>query len=101
MALHWARYIVGSPQSGQPKDSTVVSIQRLKGRVNPKTPRLGQPKDIKFVFAASPVNHIIKSNSKDWLAQNQDNVYEWRELSICRLLFQWASTIIIEISVSI
>jgi hypothetical protein len=47
----------------------------------------GQPKDITFVFAASPVNYIIKSNSKDWLTRNQDNVYEWRDLSICGLLF--------------
>ena len=47
----------------------------------------GQPKDIKFVFAASPVNHITKSNSKVWLTLNQDNVYEWRDLSICGLLF--------------
>jgi hypothetical protein len=27
------------------------------------------------------------------LAWNQDNVSEWRDMSIRRLLFQWASTI--------
>jgi hypothetical protein len=26
------------------------------------------------------------------LAQNQDNVYKWNDMSICELLFQWART---------
>jgi hypothetical protein len=30
---------------------------------------------------------------KDWLARNQDNVSKWGDMSICRLLFQWPSTI--------
>jgi len=33
-----------------------------------------------------------------WLAQNQDNVSEWCDMSISRLLFQWASTIKIQLS---
>jgi hypothetical protein len=33
----------------------------------------------------------LTSMSKDWLAQNQDNVPEWRDMSTCGLLFQWAS----------
>ena len=35
---------------------------------------------------------------KDWLAQNQDNMSEWGDMSIRRLLFQWASTIQIQLS---
>jgi hypothetical protein len=31
--------------------------------------------------------------SKDWLTRNQDNVSEWDDMSIRRLLFQWANTI--------
>jgi hypothetical protein len=31
---------------------------------------------------------LVKSKKKDWLAQNQDNVSEWGEMSICGLLFQ-------------
>jgi hypothetical protein len=37
--------------------------------------------------------------SKDWLARNQDNVSEWGDMSIRGLLFQWTSTIQIELSV--
>jgi hypothetical protein len=33
------------------------------------------------------------------LARNQDNVSEWGEISIRELLFQWASTIKIQLSV--
>jgi hypothetical protein len=30
----------------------------------------------------------LRGNSKDWLAWNQDNVSEWRDMSIHGLLFQ-------------
>jgi hypothetical protein len=33
------------------------------------------------------------------LAQNQNNVSKWSNMSIRRLLFQWASTIKIQLSV--
>ena len=35
------------------------------------------------------------------LAQNQDNVYEWSDMSISRLLFQSASTIKIKLRVGL
>jgi hypothetical protein len=31
----------------------------------------------------------IKVKDKDWLARNQNNVCEWGDMSIRRLLFQW------------
>jgi hypothetical protein len=31
--------------------------------------------------------------NKDWLAWNRENLSEWGDMSICWLLFQWASTI--------
>jgi hypothetical protein len=38
----------------------------------------------------------------DWLAQNQDNVLEWSDISIHRLLFQWvSSTIKIQLGVGL
>jgi hypothetical protein len=40
-----------------------------------------------------------RSKSKDWLARNQDNVSEWSDTSPVGLLFQWASTIKIQLSV--
>jgi hypothetical protein len=30
----------------------------------------------------------LRRKSKDWLAQNQNNVSEWSDMSTCRLLFQ-------------
>jgi hypothetical protein len=40
-----------------------------------------------------------RSKSKDWLARNQDNVSKWSDTSPVGLLFQWASTIKIQLSV--
>ena len=31
---------------------------------------------------------VLRSKGKDWLAQNQDNVSEWSDMSIHGLLFQ-------------
>jgi len=32
------------------------------------------------------------------LVRNQNNVFEWSDMSTCRLLFQWASTIKIQLN---
>jgi hypothetical protein len=52
-------------------------------RVNPKT-KIG-------ICCFSSKHTALRSKSKDWLAQNQDNVSEW-------LLFQWASSIKMQLS---
>jgi len=44
-------------------------------------------------------NATLRRESKDGLARNQDNVLEWDDMSIGGLLFQWASTIQIQLSV--
>jgi len=43
----------------------------------------------------------LKRKGKDWLALNQDNVSEWIDMSSRGLLFQWASTIQIRLSVQV
>jgi hypothetical protein len=40
----------------------------------------------------------LRRKSKEWLARNQDNVSEWDDMSIRGLLFQWTSTIKIQLS---
>jgi hypothetical protein len=35
----------------------------------------------------------LRSKSKDWLARNLDNVFQWSSISTVLLLFQWTSTI--------
>ena len=41
----------------------------------------------------------MRRKSKDWLARNQENVFEWGDMYIRGLLFQWPSTIKIQLSV--
>jgi hypothetical protein len=58
----------------------------------------GQTKVFK-ICSFSNKHSSLRRKSKDWLARNQDNVSEWSDMSIHRLLIQWASTIKIQQSV--
>ncbi len=63
-------------------------------------PRVGQIKDYNIGICCFSAKHVaLWSKNKDWLAQNQNNVSEWGNMSIPGLLFQWASTIQIQLSV--
>ena len=56
-------------------------------------PWSGQTKDYKIgICCFSAKLPALRRKSKDWLAWNQDNVSEWGNMSICRLLFQLGST---------
>ena len=56
----------------------------------------GQTKHYMIVIGwFSPKHAALRRKSKDWLAQN--NVLEWSDMSTRGLLFQWASTIKIQI----
>jgi hypothetical protein len=51
----------------------------------------GQNKDyIIGICCFSSKHSALRSKSKDWWAQNQNNVSEWSEMSTHRLLFQLA-----------
>ena len=59
-----------------------------------------QTKDYKIgICCFSAKNTALRSKSKDWLARNQNNVSEWNDMSIRGLLFQWSSTIKIQLRV--
>ena len=63
-------------------------------------PRSGQTKDYKIGICCFSAKHIaLRRKSKIWLTRNQDNVSEWGGMSIRGLLFQWGSTIKIQLSV--
>jgi hypothetical protein len=63
-------------------------------------PRSGQAKYFKIGIWCFSANHTtLRRKSQDWLAWNQDNVSECGDMSIHRLLFQWASTIKSQLSV--
>jgi hypothetical protein len=62
-------------------------------------PRSGQTNDYKLGICFLSAKHAaLRRKSKDWLDRNQDNVSEWSDMSIRGLLFQWASTIKIQLS---
>jgi hypothetical protein len=51
--------------------------------------RSGQTKNYKIgmcSFSDRPAT--LRRKNKDWLARNQDNVFEWGDMSICGLLSQ-------------
>jgi len=51
------------------------------------------------IFFIWPKNEAIRSKSKDWFIRNQDSVSGWNDMSTHGLLFQWASTIKVQLSV--
>jgi hypothetical protein len=53
--------------------------------------------NIKIILSAKHASLLRKS--KDCLARNQNNVPEWSDISTRGLLFQWASTIQIQLNV--
>ena len=60
--------------------------------------RSGQIKDYKVGVCCFSVKHTaLRRKNKDWFSRNQDNVFEWEDISIRVLLFQWASTIKIQL----
>ena len=59
-----------------------------------------QTKDYKIGICCFSTKHAaLRRKSKDWLARNQNNVFEWGDMSIRELLFQWASTMKIQLGV--
>jgi len=63
-------------------------------------PRSGQTKDYQIGMCCFSAKHAaLRRKSRYWLAQNQDGVSEWGDMSIRRLLFQWSSSIKIQLSV--
>ena len=60
----------------------------------------GQTKDYKIGICYFSTKHAaLRSKSKNWLARNQDNVSEWAICLPHGQLFQWASTIKIQLVV--
>ena len=61
-------------------------------------PQSGQTKDYKIGICYFSAKHAaLSSKSKYWFARNQNNVSEWSDMSTRGLLFQWASTIKIQL----
>jgi hypothetical protein len=62
-------------------------------------PRSGQIKDYKTGICCFSAKHTaLRSKTKDWLTRDQNNVSKLGDICIRGLLFQWASTIKIQLS---
>jgi hypothetical protein len=67
----------------------VVSVLASSAVDDGFKPRSGQTKDYKIGICCFSAKHTaLRRKSKDWLAQNQNNVSEWSDMSIRELLFQ-------------
>ena len=67
----------------------MVSVLALSAVDRGFEPWSGQTKDYKIGICCFHAKHAaLRRKSKDWLAQNQDNVSEWGDMSIRGLLFQ-------------
>ena len=78
------------------------SVCVLASRVTDRgfEPRSDQTQDYKIAMCCFSAKHAaLRRKNNNWLARNQDNVSEWDEISIRGLLFQWASTITIHLTV--
>ena len=65
-------------------------------------PRSGQTKDYEIGMCCFSAKHAaLRRKSKDWLTRNQNSVSEWGDMSTRQLLFQWVSTIKMQLSVLI
>ena len=52
-------------------------------------PRSGQTKDYKIGICCFSAKHAsLRRKSKDWFARNQNNVFEWSDISTRGLFFQ-------------
>ena len=92
------KYPFISPCDNQNFDTVLASSAVDRGFVR----RSGQTKDYKIgICCFFPKHAALRRKSTDWLPRNQNNVSECGEMSICLLLFQWDSTIKIQLSVLI
>jgi hypothetical protein len=67
--------------------TVIVSVLALSAIDCGYEPRSGQTKEYKIgICCFSAKNASLKRKSKDWLAQNGNNVSEWSDMSTCWLL---------------
>ena len=81
-------------------DAVMVSVLSSSAVYRGFEPRPGQTKDYKIGICCLFAKHAALTRKfKNWLAWNLDNVSKWGDMSTLGLLFQWVSTIKIQISV--
>ena len=69
--------------------AVIVNVLALSAVDRGFEPQSGQTKDYEIGICCFSTKHAaLRRKSKDWLSRNQNNVYEWGDVSIRGLLFQ-------------
>ena len=99
--MHIARQIMDIfPENRYRIGGIMVSVLASSAIDRGFQPWSGQTKDYTFGICYFSAKHAaLRRRREDWLGRNQNNVSEWGDMSICGLLFQWARTIKIQLSV--
>ena len=80
-------------------EGVMISMLASISVVHGCEPRSGQTRDYIIGICCFSAEHAaLGSKNKYWLARNQNNVSEWDDMFIRGLLFQWAGTIKIQLS---
>ena len=83
------RYVGGTSIIPNRIGGVMVSVLASSAIDRGFEPRSSQTKNYKIGICCFSAKHVaLRRKNKDWLAQNQDNVSEWGDMSIRRLLFQ-------------
>ena len=62
----------------------MIPVLSLSAEDRGLNPRSGQTKNYKIgIYCFSAEHAELRRKSKDWLAQNQDNVSDWVDMSTC------------------
>ena len=85
---------------GDRNGGVIVSVLASSAVDREFEPRSGQTKDYEIGICCFSAKHkALRRKRKDWSDRNQNNVSEWSDMSNRGLLFQWASTTKIQLSV--
>ena len=106
IGMNWATFIEDLPYmlstmlrficpSGFRGEDSNVESEQTTHQVMAKVCMVFRPGELKIgIICSFSANHTaLRRKSKDWLARNQNNVSDWSDMSIHRLLFQLARTI--------
>ena len=75
---------------------SVLAVSAVDRELNPRS---GQTIDYNIGIPCFFGYHVsLRNKIKDWFACNQENMSHWDEMSFRGLLFQWASTMEIQLS---
>ena len=96
LSLLYLSELYSSNKPGRARHIYYILFSDTKWKFEPQS---SQTKDFKIDICCFSAKHAaLRRKSKDRLARNQNNLSEWSDMSTRGLLFQWDSTINIQLS---